>query len=78
MWCLQCDFSPCACGKEDYQPFWAVICLGNEPLNYGPFRSELAADEWLEGEHCPASEEYPLGHCINHINADEHHVLEMR
>ena len=79
MRCRQCGFDPCACGSEDYEveEAWVVVCLGVEPLVFGVYGSELEAEENLE-RHCPASEDHPAGICPNGINADEHHVMEVK
>jgi hypothetical protein len=55
---------------------YVIICLGTEPKVFGPFESELEADEDLE-RYCPATEEHPLGLCENGLTADEHHVLPL-
>jgi hypothetical protein len=54
---------------------WVVICLGNEPLAFGPFDSELEADEYLEA-HAPLHLDGSTT-CNNGIEVDDHHVLEM-
>jgi hypothetical protein len=53
---------------------WIVVCLGSRQLFYGPFGSELEADEWLESIHATPSLEDPAGYCANNIEADEHLV----
>jgi hypothetical protein len=55
---------------------WSIICLGNQPLGFGPYLTELEADEDLE-RHCPATEDHPDGLCSNGITADDHHIIEL-
>ena len=81
MRCRSCLFDPCACGSEDYpteeEQWFTIVCLGTEPLAFGPFQSEVAAKGWLDGTHAHQTrDEDDL--CYNGIEHDDHHTLALK
>jgi hypothetical protein len=56
---------------------WVIVCLGVEPVVYGPFSSERNAREDLD-MHAPLDFDGGTGFCSNGISWPDHHVLEMK
>lgn len=55
---------------------WAIICLGNEPLIFGPFDDRAEAEEWLRS-HIDEAEAWEGPYiCRNGLQKEDHHVLE--
>lgn len=56
----------------DNEKPWVVICLGNEPRLYGPWRDSFASFLWIIEEHIIDLR------CDNGLTRDEHHVEVLR